>query len=47
MKNKTPQLTEPRILIKFVRKANSWCKTTFNEKGLQTLEWFSKKEDIK
>lgn len=25
--------------IKFVKKANMWCKTTWNEKGIQKQEW--------
>ena len=26
--------------VKFVKKANMWCRTTF-EKGKQKIEWFS------
>ena len=31
-----------RILIKFVKKANCWCRTTF-ENGKQIQEWFHNK----
>ena len=31
-----------RVLIKFVKRANAWCKTTF-ENGIQKQEWFSDK----
>lgn len=40
-------MKEPKILIKFVRKANQWCKTTisYDAKGekVQKQEWFSEK----
>ena len=29
-------------IIKFVRKAGMWCKTWWNEKGEQKIEWFGK-----
>ena len=40
---------EERILIKYVKKANSFCRTTFtyNKDGKikQTQEWFGTKEE--
>ena len=31
-----------RVLVKYVKKAKMWCKTTFL-KGKQTQEWFSER----
>jgi len=35
-----------RVLIKFVKKANCWCKTTFKD-GKQIQEWFHTEEESK
>jgi hypothetical protein len=31
--------------IKFVRRANLWCLTYWNEKGEQKQEWFNTKKE--
>jgi len=36
---------EDRILIKFVKRANCWCKTIFLN-GKQKQEWFSVKPEM-
>lgn len=33
-------------LIKYVKKAKSWCKTEFNEAGKQIQTWSENKEDL-
>lgn len=35
-----------RVLIKYVKKAKSWCRTTFSHDG-QKQEWFSTEEEAK
>lgn len=36
-----------KVKIKFVKKANKWCRTTFSPKGEQKQEWFSTEEEAK
>ena len=42
-------MNKEKVSIKFIRKANQWCKTTitFNNKGEkeQKQEWFDKKPE--
>ena len=39
---KLARLNNMKTLIKFVKRANMWCKTTF-ENGIQKQEWFKDK----
>lgn len=46
---KNEETGEVRVLVKFVKKARSWCKTTFTRtKGgmVQTQEWSTEKPII-
>ena len=36
------QTVTNKVLVKWVKKANQYCETTFDDKGKQTLRWFSK-----
>lgn len=33
------------VLVKYVKKAHSWCKTYWNDKGEQKQEWSSTEPD--
>lgn len=34
------------IFVKWVKKANMWCKTWWDDKGAQKQEWFIEKPDM-
>ncbi len=36
-------MKKKKATIKFVKKANQFCRTSFNEKGEQIQEWFKEK----
>lgn len=46
MRRKTQTIITHRddVFIKYVKKARLWCKTHWNEKDEQVIEWFFDKE---
>ena len=37
--------TTNKVYVKWVKKANMWAETRFDEKGKQIIRWFSKDEN--